>query len=85
MMEMCQIRPEEQDNSRRSEVSMIRTRLALVTALALGGSFGPAVIAAQDAGKVARIGYLAYSSSAFPLPDSFRKGVTSATSKGATS
>jgi len=54
---------------------MIRTRLALVTALALGGSFGPAVIAAQDAGKVARIGYLAYSSSAFPLPDSFRKGL----------
>jgi len=54
---------------------MIRTRLAFVIALVLGGSLGPAVVAAQDAGKVARVGYLAYSGGAFRLPDSFHEGL----------
>src|SRR5262245_49442827 len=55
---------------------MIGLRLAFSVALLLGGLFSPVAAEAQQAAKVARIGYLAGSVAAGPhLPEAFRQGL----------
>ncbi len=55
---------------------MIGLRLALSIPLLLGGLFGPVAAEAQQATKLARIGYLANSLAGDPqLPEAFRQGL----------
>jgi ABC-type uncharacterized transport system substrate-binding protein len=55
---------------------MIGLRLAFSITLALGGLFNPVAAEAQQAAKVARIGFLATNLAASPhLPEAFRQGL----------
>src|ERR1700675_4612354 len=55
---------------------MIGLRLAFTITLALVGLFSPVAAEAQQAAKIARIGYLATNLAATPhLPEAFRQGL----------
>jgi hypothetical protein len=67
---------------------MIGLRLACSITLALGGLFSPVAAEAQQAAKVARIGYLSLNLAAAPptcTRPSVKDSVTSVTSRVATS
>ena len=50
-------------------------RLTFIIAVVLGGLFGAVAVGAQEAAKVARIGYLVLSSNAPRLREAFRQGL----------
>jgi putative tryptophan/tyrosine transport system substrate-binding protein len=58
------------------EVEMIRERLVFTLVLLLSGLFNPVAVEAQQAAKIARIGYLAGDLAGSPqLPEAFRQGL----------
>src|SRR5438128_10153848 len=58
------------------EVEMIRERLVFTLVLLLSGLFNPVAVEAQQAAKIARIGYLAGDLAGSPqLPEAFHQGL----------